>query len=811
MPDTSTNTVAPWLGQGLPVYPQVNSLCRVSAQAVLGTNVYPGFAQQFTPPLSLRDRESVFIWEPNNIALGPGVYDCRLVGSYAGLPLYATNCCISGPFPPLPSVSPISSSSSSSGPFVLSTVPASGAVGVSPLTLIKVKFNRPIQAATINFLVSGSIIPGTTSYDSANNTAVFTPNAPLPFNDLITVTISGVLDLNNNAMPGPYTWTFTTGVISSSPSPSLSPSMSPSIFLLGSSLSSLSPSLSPSPSSSLVLPSSGVFVSSSLPPRSPSSVSPFSRSPSSVSPPSSSSASCSGPLCLPLVGPSDPIFTYLGFFNGPNSGSFQYGGCGLSLAGNAPGVLGNLYANGLQQGNNEFGKMSIPAPTGPNGTYLGTETAGELVSGMTQIQNFGSLGGINTVIAEGSLEYQGRVFFTAAISYDGGGEQNAFMVCGSPTVSGGQWTGLGDPLNAQGDSTYLPGSSPTSLHNRMESHSSNIVPALWQPLLGGPAYMSGGAGGGAGLSIISRQCCGHGFCTWNPASVSGGKGLKLNCTFTGGALTAVSINAAGSGYFASATIPMVVIGLDASTSRTLSVNATVNVTTNGSGVPISVTITNAGSGYSSGNGVANPAAASPIVQFTEWVNFPYNNQGDNSGLTTSILYGKYQTRQSNWAPNPGSGYDDIITIYTGPVGHTWIVPGSRTLLAIHHHMFGPETGAGTDPCNSTASGANDAPVSPDFKGYKRVQLVAYDMAAVVANKQAGKGPDQNVPYAWWEFPNWKTYWGTPANDHCPLSWSYGWQTNGFATFDYANNLLYVSDSGSFGGANGQIYVFRCQK
>lgn len=70
------------------------------------SNVYPAFAGQLstgTGAPALRDREAVYVFEVNSIALSVGWYDCRLVGSLGGRPLYATACC------------PAGSSSSSSG------------------------------------------------------------------------------------------------------------------------------------------------------------------------------------------------------------------------------------------------------------------------------------------------------------------------------------------------------------------------------------------------------------------------------------------------------------------------------------------------------------------------------------------------------------------------------------------------------------------------------------------------------------------------------------------------------------------------
>ncbi len=123
----STNLQPPFLGQQLPLYPQVNQILRVYAPAIIGANVYPGYVQQWNPPLILRDREAGYVFEPNRIVLGPGYYDCRLVGVFGNLPLYVTHCCPGGDF----------GSSSSSGGSASSGVPGVAACGCPnvPLTL----------------------------------------------------------------------------------------------------------------------------------------------------------------------------------------------------------------------------------------------------------------------------------------------------------------------------------------------------------------------------------------------------------------------------------------------------------------------------------------------------------------------------------------------------------------------------------------------------------------------------------------------------------------------------------------------------
>lgn len=113
----SINTLPPDFGPSYPDYPAIDSFVRTTGPALAGLNVYPAIAQQpvFSGGLpAFRDRETVWLFEPNGIVLGPGFYDARLIGSYppgqaGAVPLYATVCCVSGKF------SSSSSASSSSG------------------------------------------------------------------------------------------------------------------------------------------------------------------------------------------------------------------------------------------------------------------------------------------------------------------------------------------------------------------------------------------------------------------------------------------------------------------------------------------------------------------------------------------------------------------------------------------------------------------------------------------------------------------------------------------------------------------------
>lgn len=107
----------PDFAPSLPVYGSRDQIVRTTGPAVYG-NIYPGVVAQYGGSLTLRDRESCYITEPNGIVLGPGYYDSLLVDSFPApgnplygvlqsRPLFVTTCCVSGNFS--------SSSSSSAG------------------------------------------------------------------------------------------------------------------------------------------------------------------------------------------------------------------------------------------------------------------------------------------------------------------------------------------------------------------------------------------------------------------------------------------------------------------------------------------------------------------------------------------------------------------------------------------------------------------------------------------------------------------------------------------------------------------------
>lgn len=93
------NIEAPVLQPPLPDYPDLPQIVMVTGNSI-GNNVYPAKVQQYSGSLTLRSRETCYVWEPNSIALSVNAYyDCRLIGSHLGLPLFAASCCVTGTVP----------------------------------------------------------------------------------------------------------------------------------------------------------------------------------------------------------------------------------------------------------------------------------------------------------------------------------------------------------------------------------------------------------------------------------------------------------------------------------------------------------------------------------------------------------------------------------------------------------------------------------------------------------------------------------------------------------------------------------------
>jgi len=102
------------------------------------------------------------------------------------------------------------------GPSVLSQLPANGAVGICPATVVAATFSEAMSSATINTttftLTSGTppvAVAGVVTV--AGSTATFTPSSPLALNTVYTATITtGATDTFGNPLASNFVWSFTT-------------------------------------------------------------------------------------------------------------------------------------------------------------------------------------------------------------------------------------------------------------------------------------------------------------------------------------------------------------------------------------------------------------------------------------------------------------------------------------------------------------------------------------------------------------------------------------------------------------------------
>jgi hypothetical protein len=98
-----------------------------------------------------------------------------------------------------------------------SVLPPDGSSGICPNTVVTAVFNKAMNPATINSTTftltsSGGSVTGQVTYDSATDTATFTPASPgLAVNTTYTATITtGAADTFGNTLAANFTWSFTT-------------------------------------------------------------------------------------------------------------------------------------------------------------------------------------------------------------------------------------------------------------------------------------------------------------------------------------------------------------------------------------------------------------------------------------------------------------------------------------------------------------------------------------------------------------------------------------------------------------------------
>jgi len=102
-------------------------------------------------------------------------------------------------------------------PTVTAMSPAQDAAGVETNGRLTATFSEAMVPATINaanfrLATGASYIPGTVSYDTTNNIAVFTPTGSLePYTRYTATIITGIKDLGGNPLTRDFAWDFVTG------------------------------------------------------------------------------------------------------------------------------------------------------------------------------------------------------------------------------------------------------------------------------------------------------------------------------------------------------------------------------------------------------------------------------------------------------------------------------------------------------------------------------------------------------------------------------------------------------------------------
>ena len=509
-------------------------------------------------------------------------------------------------------------------------------------------------------------------------------------------------------------------------------------------------------------------------------------------------SSTTNPLTLPLVEPTNFSLSFLGSFKvppGSSTNAFAYGGEAMSVTGSTMYITGLYYysSNGVSGYSRAIGSIQIPALSGAP-VYNGSNGMGTVITGPVLPVNGSGIPNLNCGQAEsntycvlgGSLVYDGTLYVTVAPLYDTSNGANGFIVGANPDLSGwGQVNSASTPCltaaSAKCTQRYFAGAL-------------GVVPPIWQPLLGGPCYEVNGPY----LSIESNAINGFGFSTFNCAAYSATGGsipVSESLDYYYGNVTVRAPSPLMLQYRSfSGPFPLSGGGGCAATLTAAPTDGATNVTltTGFSGCdtaapygPYQVT-------FSDGE--------KRIVHLTNGnVDVPDDLYSCNYGVTGCSsfpgLSGCPAVGCSNTVTINPMG-DNLFSEYDGPVGYGFIVPGSRSLLFISLHQYGPSEARGLG-CHKNASGSNDAAISPDTGNYDRIQITAYDLSELYDARQ-GKIPVYSVsPYAFWQFPNWQL--AANATNNCAKM-----AGTGSFFFDPTTNILYGTFSSNTYGYGNMI-------
>lgn len=502
------------------------------------------------------------------------------------------------------------------------------------------------------------------------------------------------------------------------------------------------------------------------------------------------------PLDLPLVQSTNLSLTFLGSFRvPPGSGSsvFSYGGEAMSVNGTTMYITGTYYYNGGANDTTALGSIQIPslagtpAYDGSNGTatIISSPVIPVNSSGIPDL-NCGQAASSTYCVLGGSLVYNGKLYISVAPFYDTKDGANGFILGANTDLTG--W-GTVNSASAPCLSAGVP-----QCTQRYFSGALGVVPAIWQQYLGGPCYEVNGPY----VAIESAAINGFGFSTFDCSKYSASGGtipVSESLDYYYGGVTPREPSPYVLNYRSfSGPFPL---GGGGGCSETLTAapnNGTTNVTLS--------------TGFA---GCDTPAADGPYqITFSDGEQRLVHLTNNNVNVPDKLYTCNYGVTGCASFPAltgcPAVGCSTSVTInpmgdnyfseYDGPMGYGFIVPGSRSLLYISIHEYGPAGSRGSG-CNKNASGSNDTALASDTGNYRRVQITAYDLKQLYEAHE-GQIPVYSIsPYSFWEFPNWQQ--ASNALNNCA-----GMAGNGSFYFDPTTDILYGSFSSNDYGYGDMI-------
>jgi hypothetical protein len=504
------------------------------------------------------------------------------------------------------------------------------------------------------------------------------------------------------------------------------------------------------------------------------------------------------PLALPLVQSTNFSLTFMGSFRippGATNNQFTYGGEAMSVNGNTMYMTGLYYFNNGADNAAALGAIQIPQLTGVPAFDGSNGAATILTNPLVPVDssgnpalNCGQAAAKTYCVLQGSLVYNNKLYITVAPFYDTTNGANGFILGANTDLSG--W----GVMNSASAPCLNSSESVTRCTQRYFAGALGVVPEIWRPYLGGPCYEVNGPY----LAIESNAINGFGFSTFDCAAYNPSGGsipVSESLDYYYGGVTPREPSPYMLQYRSfSGPFPLSGGGGCADVLKAAPQNGDTSVILaagfpgcDGAGAdgPYQVTFSDGEQRLvhlTNGNADIPDGLYTCSYGVTGCSSFPALTSCPAGGCSTSI------------SVRPMG--DNYFSEYDGPTGYAFIVPGSRSLLYISIHEYGPAGSRGSG-CNKNASGSNDTPVSGDTAYYRRVQITAYDLNQLYEARQ-GQIPVYSVtPYSFWDFPNWRA--AANAANNCA-----GLAGNGSFYFDPTTNILYGTFSSNDYGYGNMI-------